>query len=205
VKFEGVGWNESPRVRSLYMVVQCANFLTKIQQHNNKGFTTQRHHKHNTTVCCVVVVLWTEHTIILQHKRSGNFTLPLCCDVICRFRFVKWKFLDLGFQNVFFEKRVNCCRQCHKAQSPFIRFVWICCTTVCTTDPQKIHNILTCCGFVVDLYSKSTTSSQQIEIVEFGFRQVVDLSWRCSQSQRALLSRDDYVECHLEGERAGIV
>jgi len=29
--------------------------------------------------------------------------------------------------------------------------------------------------------------------VEFGFRQVVDLSRRCSQSQRAVVSRDDYV------------
>jgi len=29
--------------------------------------------------------------------------------------------------------------------------------------------------------------------VEFGFRQVVDLSWHCSQSQRAVVSRDDYV------------
>jgi len=44
-----------------------------------------------------------------------------------------------------------------------------------------------CCG----LYSKSTTSPPQIELMEFGFRQVVDLSWRCSQSQRAVASRND--------------
>ena len=41
--------------------------------------------------------------------------------------------------------------------------------------------------------AKTTTRPQQIEILEFGFRQVVDLSWRCSQSQRAVVSRDDYV------------
>ena len=38
-----------------------------------------------------------------------------------------------------------------------------------------------CC----ELYSKSTTSPQQIELVEFRFRQVVDL-WHCSQSQWAV-------------------
>jgi len=65
-----------------------------------------------------------------------------------------------------------------------------------TTNPQQIHNILTCQD-VVDLlwtlqqiHNKSTA---KIDIVEFGFRQVVDLSWRCSQSQRAVVSRDDYV------------
>ena len=82
--------------------------------------------------------------------------------------------------------------------------LWICYTTSCTTNPQKIAASKTnpqhldmsrCCGFVVDstLYSISTTSAQQIKLVEFGFRQVVDLSWHCSQSQRAVVSRDDYI------------
>ena len=60
-----------------------------------------------------------------------------------------------------------------QAQSPLIRFV-----------VDLLYN---------KLYSKSTASPQQIELVEFGFRQLVDLSWHCSQSQRAVVSRDDYV------------
>jgi len=93
----------------------------------------------------------------------------------------------------------------NKAQTPLVRLVVFMLYNnlynISTTNPQEIespqqiHNILLHvkmlwirCG----LYSKSTTSPQQIELVEFGFRQVVDLSWRCSQSQRAVVSRDDY-------------
>jgi len=46
-----------------------------------------------------------------------------------------------------------------------------------TPNPQHL-DMSRCCGFIVD----STVNPQQIELVEFGFRQVVDL-WRCSQSQ----------------------
>ena len=126
--------------------------------HNTMPPQTQ----HNSVLCCVVVVLWTEHTIILQHKRSGNFTLPLCCDVICRFRFVKWKFLDFGFQNFFFEKRVNCCRQCHKAQSPFIRFVvdllYNCLYNRSTENPQHLDMLWICCGLIQQIHNKSTAN-----------------------------------------------
>ena len=67
--------------------------MHKDPQHknNNNGFRTQRHQRDNTTVnptqqlMCCVYMLWTQrndNTTISQHSGSGNFTLPLCCDVV---------------------------------------------------------------------------------------------------------------------------
>ena len=53
-------------------------------------------------------------------------------------------------------------------------------------DRKQVNRALS----AVELCCKSP---QQIELVEFGFRQVGDLSWRCSQSQRTVVSHDDYV------------
>jgi len=70
------------------------------------------------------------------------------------------------------------------AQSPLIQFV-----------VDLLYNKSTANS---SIYSKSTTSPQQIELVEFGFRQVVDLAWHCSQSQRAVVSRDYVIIiCHI--------
>ena len=88
---------------------------------------------------------------------------------------------------------------CYRTQTPLIRFVVDLFTTSCTTNPQDLY-MSRCCQFVVD----STANPQQIELVKFGFWQVVDLSWRCSRSQRAVVSRDDYViirHTHIEDGR----
>ena len=130
--------------------------------------------------------------------------LWICCRrfdllwICCGFAVDFWFVVDLLYSLLYSKSTTN-----HISPNSTCM---ICCGFGVQQAVQQIHSKSTtswhdkmlwiCYG----LYSKSTTSPQQIEIVEFGFWQVVVLSWRCSRSQWAVISCDGYVR-HYTSQR----
>jgi hypothetical protein len=75
------------------------------------------------------------------------------------------------------------CTVYYSSNSTCSIFLWICCTTSCTPNPQQIHNFSTS--------PQQTTNPQQIESMEYGFRLVHNTSKSCTTNPQQIHSKSN--------------